>query len=399
MTQPGLLRLLHIGIAAICWVVFVVKAADLVRRPRHPGLRSLVVICLGLSVALTVGIPPVYAAFDRLTDVPNAAKLIQHLATLTAAGAISVMLVGPDIARARDRDRDRPGARARGRGRARARRRIVLGCGAATAMTVLFALAPVDVSEPILFADRYSTAAFIPQYMLVFVAMTTLACVDIALSTWRYGRHTASGALRLSVRLVSAAALFGIAYCLYKALYVAGRLLGHTPADGENAVSTPLALTAVILGATGLALPKLGAAAETARKRLACLRAYRRLRPLWSDLHAAMPEIALHRPRTREPLAILDIEYRLYRRVIEINDGLLALDIAAHHEPGPRAAAAAASAVAHALRTRDGRALEAADQPPERSLDDEVRWLVMVADAYRPGRLRTTTPTNRSAGT
>ncbi|MEV0386488.1 MAB_1171c family putative transporter [Nonomuraea sp. NPDC050643] len=375
-----LLRLLHIGIAALCWIILAVKAADLVRRPRNRGLRSLVVICLGLSVALTVGIPPVYAAIDRLTHVPNVAKLIQHLATLGAAGAISVMLVGLD--------RERPG------GGGRARRRIALACAAAGAMTVLFVLAPVDVSEPILFADRYSTAALVPEYMLVFIAMTALACVDIAISTWRYGRqrrHTASRALRLSVRLVSAAALFGLAYCLYKALYVAIRLLGLSPPGGENAVSTPLALTAVILGATGLALPKLGAAAEALHRRLGCLRAYRRLRPLWADLHAAMPEIALHRPRTREPLVILDIEYRLYRRVIEINDGMLALDVAGlvpHGEPDPRAAAAAASALAHALQKRDGRpAAGDAAQPagqPERSLDDEVRWLVMVADAYRP---------------
>ncbi|WP_327586872.1 hypothetical protein OHA25_07600 [Nonomuraea sp. NBC_00507] len=85
-------------------------------------------------------------------------------------------------------------------------------------MTALFFLAPVDVSEPIRFADRYSTAAFVPQYMLLFIAMIALACADIAMSTWRHGRrHGGNVRLRLSVRLVSAAAVFGFAYCLFKA--------------------------------------------------------------------------------------------------------------------------------------------------------------------------------------
>src|SRR6185312_14606632 len=45
-------------------------------------------------------------------------------------------------------------------------------------------------------------------------------------------------------------------------------------------------------------------------------RAYRQLEPLWSALRAAAPEIALEQ-RTR------NAEVRLYRRVIEIRDGIL----------------------------------------------------------------------------
>ncbi|WP_327586871.1 DUF6545 domain-containing protein [Nonomuraea sp. NBC_00507] len=91
------------------------------------------------------------------------------------------------------------------------------------------------------------------------------------------------------------------------------------------------------------------------RHRLGRLRAYRRLRPLWTDLYAAMPEIALHPPLGRELPAILDIDYLLYRRMIEISDGMLALGIAGlprQVQPDPRPAAAAAEPLAQASMER-----------------------------------------------
>ncbi|WP_327586858.1 hypothetical protein OHA25_07500 [Nonomuraea sp. NBC_00507] len=372
------LRLMHISIATLFWLVLIVKTADLLRQPHNWGLRHLVMLCLGLSIALTVGIPPIYATIDWLTHVPNLAKLLQHLATISACGAGSVMMIRLD------RDAPRPGARVR--------RRIALAGAVATAMTVLFFLAPVDESEPIRFADRYSTAAFIPQYMLLFIAMIAVVCADVAISTWRYGRRRrgANVPLRMSVGLMFAAAIFGIAYCLFKAAYIVIRLLGESPLKGENALSTPLALAAVILGATSLALPKVGASIDAILHRLDRLRAYRRLHPLWSDLYAAMPEIVLNPPRGRDLMAILDIDYRLYRRVIEISDGMLALGIVGlprHAHPDPRRAAAVAETLATGLQRMEKPAAASAvtTQAPaqqDRSLDDEIKWLILVADAY-----------------
>ncbi|GAA5051445.1 hypothetical protein HNP84_006453 [Thermocatellispora tengchongensis] len=370
---------LHISIAALCWLILVVKTVDLIRNPRSRPLRSLIVTCLGLSIALTVGIPPVYASIDRLTQVPNAAKLIQHLATVGASCAVTVMLIhlAPD----------RPDAAGR------ARRRIVLAGGVAATMAVLFFLAPVDVSEPLWFADRYSTAPFIPHYMFLFIAVTAVACADIAVAAWRYGRQRRHGAnryLRLGGRLVSAAAAIGVAYCLFKGLYIVARFVDEPPSMEENVISTPLALASVALGAVGLALPKLGRTVEAIHDRLGRVRAYRRLYPLWSALQAAMPEIALNQPRGRELLAVFDIDYRLYRRVIEICDGMLALGMtgwAGHTRLDHRLAAAEASALADALKRNERSGADRTTvQPPVkagRSLDDEIKWLVMVADAYR----------------
>jgi hypothetical protein len=56
-------------------------------------------------------------------------------------------------------------------------------------------------------------------------------------------------------------------------------------------------------------------------------RRYRLLWPLWSALHQAMPEIALDRPRARavDHCDLFRLRQRLYRRIVEIYDGRLAL--------------------------------------------------------------------------
>jgi len=64
-------------------------------------------------------------------------------------------------------------------------------------------------------------------------------------------------------------------------------------------------------------------AAWLARRRVA--RRHRQLHPLWNALYRAMPEIALNPPNRPERIfgfRAVDARRRLYRRVIEINDGL-----------------------------------------------------------------------------
>jgi len=54
-------------------------------------------------------------------------------------------------------------------------------------------------------------------------------------------------------------------------------------------------------------------------------RAHRHLYPLWRDLYQVNPEIALLRPLPRliDALILYDLDFRLYRRVVEIRDGIL----------------------------------------------------------------------------
>jgi hypothetical protein len=96
-------------------------------------------------------------------------------------------------------------------------------------------------------------------------------------------------------------------------------------------------------------------------------RSYRQLHPLWSALRLAVPQIVLAPPRGKR----LHIGYRLYRRVIEIRDGELALR--AYRDTNMTEAAT--SAAAEAGLTGD-------------MLDSTVQAAVLAAavDAKRAGR-------------
>ena len=125
--------------------------------------------------------------------------------------------------------------------------------------------------------------------------------------------------------------------------------------------------------------------------------AYRRLRPLWQAVRAAVPEIAL------PPGPSADIGYRLYRRVIEIRDGQLALrpysdpQAVAMAESEARSegvtgadleATIEAALLATAISARESGLPRHDDPdhlPPMRSgeqLADEVGWLIRVSQMF-----------------
>jgi hypothetical protein len=164
-----------------------------------------------------------------------------------------------------------------------------------------------------------------------------------------------------------------------------------------------VAVALVVIGAT---IPQWGrrlaalAAGNWVRQR----RAYRTLRPLWLDVYRASPGIALTPPesRLRELLALRDLEFRLYRRVIEIRDGRLALlpyldesaaDVAARFGRREGLSGDDLEAVVEAARIAAALESKAAGRPPRRGgretdvhgghdLETEVTWLERVARAY-----------------
>jgi hypothetical protein len=118
----------------------------------------------------------------------------------------------------------------------------------------------------------------------------------------------------------------------------------------------------------------------------------------------AFPEVILFTPRRAviEMAGVDDVHLRLYRRVIEIRDGMLALRPylpGVEHET-PEAEAAA---IAEALRRRAAGVAPAADHRgfaeigPEMS--DEVAWLSRVSRAYcKGGFTARAAPTPRPSG-
>ncbi|GAB3157179.1 hypothetical protein GCM10027258_65340 [Amycolatopsis stemonae] len=178
------------------------------------------------------------------------------------------------------------------------------------------------------------------------------------------------------------------------------RRLAETARIGarEDLPSSVLAAATIGFVTAGATLSAWSPAVSSVLGRVRAYRAYRRIEPLWTALRAAVPGIALDPGRELAGGA----EFALYRRVIEIRDGHLALR--AHFDPElpPRAEAAArragvreadlaatVEAVTLAAAIEAGRAGrrfergEMTDPLPDADVTTEAAWLVQVSRAWR----------------
>ncbi|MFJ9692528.1 MAB_1171c family putative transporter [Kitasatospora sp. NPDC101183] len=152
--------------------------------------------------------------------------------------------------------------------------------------------------------------------------------------------RAASGAARAGLRLVGWGVAAGLVWDAWGVDDVV-RALAYGSVDGaEDAVCAVLGLVCSALVAAGLGWALWPAARAAATGWLRAQAHYRALAPLWRDLHAALPQIALGPARRLAPVP-LDVRYALYRRVIEIQDARLVL----RHHLDPRAEAWLAAAL------------------------------------------------------
>jgi hypothetical protein len=169
----------------------------------------------------------------------------------------------------------------------------------------------------------------------------------------------------------------------------------------EDLPSSMLAAATIGFVTAGATLSAWSPAVLSVLGRVRAYRAYRRIEPLWAALRAAVPGIALDPGRELAAGA----EFALYRRVIEIRDGHLALR--AHFDPelparaeaaarreGVREADVAATVEAVTLAAaieagRAGRRFTPGDPPTDplteadADVDAEAAWLVRVSRAWR----------------
>lgn len=146
---------------------------------------------------------------------------------------------------------------------------------------------------------------------------------------------------------------------------------------------------------------------------LRAYRTYRALAPLWTELHAAVPEIEPASSAPARGPGLRHAEFALYRRVIEIRDGHLALrpylqprapawaaeaaagpaaDAAIRPEFAPEAVVEAAVIAAALENRRAGRLPGLGPESPGyghgphtaylETVEDEAAWLVQVTHAF-----------------
>jgi hypothetical protein len=196
-------------------------------------------------------------------------------------------------------------------------------------MTGLFILAPVH-HEAADFWQRYGTAPFMLEYRVLYLAYLGLAVINIVRHSWHYAGMADRPSLALGLRFVAIGGLLGSGYVAHESLRAAALTVGmHSAILESDTLTRVLIASSVALMVAGVTMPAWGPRflIPALYERLSGYRSYRQLYPLWKALYRANPEIALLRPRSAlvDALMIRDLDFRLYRRIVEIRDGSLAL--------------------------------------------------------------------------
>jgi hypothetical protein len=210
----------------------------------------------------------------------------------------------------------------------------------------------------------------------------------------------------------------GLGYITVKVTFL--MMLGHGSSSGsgiESVAGRLLAVTGAGLIIAGSLLPPMASQIRKARRWAVAYPQRRQLFPLWQLLYRAEPGIALDPPMSflHDAFRVRDAELLLYRRVIEIRDGRLAIAtrldpaviattretaLRTGHSPADAAAAAEAAALHHAVHhphTSSPDDHDTATPPPPQdnptTLDEEVDWLLRVAHhLHRRNRAGNPTP-------
>lgn len=350
------------GPAVLAWVL----VANL-GRGDDAARRRVRWVLLGLACSLTAQIPFVYDGLGGLAGWPHAARLVSHAGMVFTAWAAQEFMAVLN-------------------GRPRGPRwQAWWAAGAFTVMCLLFATLP----------DLLPQSPRVMEYCLVYAAAQLPALLTVIGLGVRYARQAHDRVIRASLLLVVAGTALALLYLVNKSVLAAApRLAFEFPLGRTVPLSKILPTTAYLLVLIGAALP--AGFGWWRRYRL-----FRRLGPLWRALYRADPAIALDPPAVPDALVLRNLRHRLYRRVIEIRDGLLALQPYRSAEAGAAArartaacglddrkaeAAVEAAVVAAALAAR------AAGTPPGpppavvsggTDLDADTEYLSRVSAAYR----------------
>lgn len=304
--------------AAVLWLVVATRARTFTRNATQ---RLLWAALVALAVGMTLEISVVAASVARFPGTPtNALHLVKHVLVIVAAGL--VVEVARNLAL--------PPRDAR-RGRVR---RAVGQLVVVILLVELFAAAPVHDSE----LEGLTTAAGGEPALLAYWAVYVLALgsaeVRIAVVAWSSVRTFPAGTLRNAMGVMGLGASVGLLYCFNKVAFLVSATITHgswPDAEVAEQIQSVLLAATVVVMAAGLLWPVV--AEWPLVRRLAALRTYRQLNLLWRSYYEAEPSIALDGAAAMSPMAaggLRDIELRLYRRVIEIRDGMLAVRQYAH---------------------------------------------------------------------
>jgi hypothetical protein len=213
----------------------------------------------------------------------------------------------------------------------------------------------------------------------------------------RHLRSAGRGLLRVGLLLALAAVVVGILWTLWSLDDMVGVLAQGTQDGGEDTLSNALGTICVSLAVAAATVTLWSTTLAAPLRWLRAYRSHRDLEPLWSALHAQLPEIALPLADQSGRLPLWQAEFALYRRIIEIRDAQLALRPyaapAAAAIGAPNDAEREAEALAAALENhRHGRRRTPAPgatsglSPVPGTVEAEAAWLGQVTRAFLRAR-------------
>jgi hypothetical protein len=391
--------------AVLLWLAVIYESVSLTQQRSNRARRALLLTLVALALAATFFAPSVYVATQDLTGVPNLADLIARCAVLLASfGAQSLLrhLTQEPIAAIR-----------------MSRRRAVALASTMVLLVVLFMLAPVHVTGTLRLTSDFGGSPWVIGYLVVFAGYLGIALVDVLRGGLRYAPK-AGTPISMALRLIAIGCGFGLLYVAEKIGYLIAVLLGSSPSAAvESSVARMLAVVGGLFVLVGSLVPALYPAWRRTVHRVSAYRAHRELHPLWSALRELHPEIALDPASSdfRDRLRVRDLDFRLYRRIIEIRDGRLALrpfldadvarrsredalrrgltgnDVEAAVEAGVLAAG-----IENARKKRQPATVLAASQDGGKDFMSEVEWWLQIVRMPLPSDARTPRSLAASSG-
>ncbi|MFI5982613.1 MAB_1171c family putative transporter [Streptomyces sp. NPDC051555] len=358
---------------------------------RPTGSWAMAALLTSFALAFASYAPAVERAVESV--VPHVARLLSNSFTLTAATSVLAFLFQLNL------DRERA--------QRQIRLRVIALALCVAGMTVFFVAEQLTGRNPVLYAC----------YVLIYISYLGYTAKDFLLQTWAQSTRSTRRSQRWGLRTTSVGCGFALLYAAYKlfALVSIGLGLGLVPDHARcSTLVTPFRCTfsvtapavAVLLITLGLTLPALLWPLSRLRRRRWERTSFTALEPLWREVTSAVPEVVLDPGNTGADTDAHDLDFHLHRRVIEINDCVLALrryrrasvrDAAAAEvarrgatdtpEGDAEVEAAVIAAAVHAKRT--GLPLDGDEAPPaagtrsrKGDLPAETAWLLLVASAY-----------------
>ncbi len=383
--------------------VTVLWAAVWAQFPSHRNvpLRRAVWYTMVLLAAIgTLNLPAIGQRLDVATGLPNLADVIQHVLAITAA-TLGWYCAEQVLGAAHPQTHWSRWMR------------TALPATTVAALLVLFALSPArtrptDTAVYTDFPMQYAAHPLVFAYWMIFAVYLGTAFVLIARLAGQYGHRAGRTPLGCGLVLIAAGMVAGLGYLGVATGAVAAHAAG---AHGRFIHTAPVYIQSlfgalIVLVAVGSFLPATGYCPFI--RRVAAYWSLRQLYPLWAGLCLAVPGIALDPvPDWADRIDPRDLQVRLYRRVIEIRDGYMALtpvdvpgiedlvrDVSGPHElsAADRATLAAATQLELARRAElrgDAQLSGGAGLPPANreflaggDLDSEVRLLRTVASNW-----------------